>query len=200
MMINKTQLLGDLASISTILSFRDKSPIYREDGNALAMTVKDLTVTWPKPVSWLQRIDVEKNQVSQSLQNGDILMPARGNFYPARYFKVSDELVFPIGQIYVIRPHDEEIARFLSWYLNRSQIQAKLSREVSGTTVMSLRKTSLSSLEIEIPPQEVLTKISTITRLIEEHALVRIQLDSARKLESDTACELLLKGPDCNEK
>jgi len=191
---NHQALLGDLASISTVLIFRDKAPELDEKGNAFVVTVKDLVSSWPKPISWLQNIRVDENQILQALKDGDILMPARGVSYPARYCTISGEVIFPVGQIYVIRPYERSLGRYLTWYLNRSEIQLQISRQITGTTVMSLKKTTLASLKIELAEPTIAEKISSIVKLQEEHALITTQLSLIRKQECDVACEILFES------
>lgn len=193
-MRTNSKQLGELASISTILTFRDKNPEFNEAGNAYAISIKDLTSSWPKPISWLQRIEVSSDQLNSAIEDGDILMPARGTFYPARYVQLGDEKAFPIGQIYVIKATEHVYSRYLAWYLNRTAVQSKLAQQISGTTVMSLKKSSLSSIEIALPLASVQRKIGAIHELNDELHHTRIKLDAIRSVECDTACELLLEA------
>jgi hypothetical protein len=190
---NSVLLLQELASVTTMLAFRDKAAKYDDMGNAYGISIKDLVSSWPQPLELFARIRARPEIFQDRLREGDVLMPARGNFYPARYFSDNQVEVFPLGQIYVIRPYEWQLGRFLAWYLNRQQIQNKIRSAVSGSTVLSLKRSTLNALTIHLPSAEIRERVSTLTALSDNRTLLRAKLAVAEKAELEAACELLFK-------
>lgn len=184
-MNSKNVPIAEIATIRTILLFRDKPPPSDEHGNAYALTIRDIVSGGPNLWQGLQRITVN---LPAELSNGDILMPARGSNYPARYFIGSDKPVFPVGQIFVIRPHRGLDGRYLTWYLNHQLFQTQIARVVSGTTVQSLNKSKLLNLSVALPPLELQARIAKCQELLELRIAKFSNLISVEQDLADSAC------------
>lgn len=190
----KVEYLESLVSVSTVLAFRDKVPNPVDDGNAYALSSRDLVSSWPQPLSWLTKINISSEQKKEALIDGDILMPARGNYYPARYFFGCEKDVLPIGQVFVIRPYEKSMGRFLAWYLNRHEVQVTIHSLISGTTVQSLKKSMLTSLQIFLPSKYTQERIGKINALEERRLILQAQLSKIQKDEIEAACRHIFEG------
>ena len=89
------------------------------------------------------------------LQDGDILVAARGNDNGAVLFQ-KHKLTGPIvaaGALIVIRPMLEYLnPAYLAWYLNMKDSQILFRRSQVGTTVRNLSIGTLHEFEIKVPP------------------------------------------------
>lgn len=88
------------------------------------------------------------------LQDGDILVTARGNDNGAVLFQKHDSAlpVIAAGAIIVIRPMIEYlIPAYLAWYLNIKDSQLFFKRSQVGTTVRNLSIGTLLDFEIKVP-------------------------------------------------
>ncbi|MFL6673762.1 MAG: restriction endonuclease subunit S [Massilia sp.] len=186
--------LGDLASITTLQTFRDKAPDYTDQGDAYGLSIKDLTGAWPQPLTLLPKISIMPGHGGECVADGDILMPGRGTAYPARYYARGSERLFTLGQVYVIRPHDKLIGRYLAWYLNQSECQGILKSQISGTTVMSLKKSSLTAIEVAVPSADVQQRIGEFNALNDSRTLLQSMLTIKQRIELDSACKLILSS------
>jgi hypothetical protein len=158
------------------MTFRDKAPEYHPDGSARIVTIKDLVGTSTIDFAALPSAQVSSNQFSNSLHEGDILMPARGDYYPARLCPHLCLPTFPSGQINVITPDQSEVdSGYLAWYLNCAEAQNYIKSGTSGTGIQSLSKAKLLSLRVPIPTFKAQRAIASLlalhlerTSLIEE--------------------------------
>jgi restriction endonuclease S subunit len=120
-------------------------------------------------------------------------MPARGTSYPARYFYDQHEVVYPIGQIYVLRAQQKSLSRYLVWYLNRQGCQQLLRSSISGTTVMSLKKSALLDIKIELPDIETQNRIAHLQELSDYRSLLQAELAVLQASELEAACEIVFE-------
>ena len=100
-------------------------------GNVRALAIRDLVAG--KPLHWdeLPKLQVPEKLLSHCLQPGDVVIPSRGDYYKAWLFEGAADLVFPVGQLSVIRPDPRLDARYLVWHLNEASTQKRISLMLS---------------------------------------------------------------------
>ena len=189
----KTLPLGNIADIRTIQLFRDSSPEHDEDGNACAVSIRDLVASGPLNMASLVRINLTSEQTENCLKYNDILMPARGDRYPARLFDLHEEKVIPIGQINVISALKSVNGVYLAWYLNRKHVQQTLISMLTGSNIKSLNKSRLLSIQISLPERHVQETIANIQSIHARKMVLHNELMELEKLEIATVCENFLK-------
>ncbi|MCD2517770.1 restriction endonuclease subunit S [Massilia sp. G4R7] len=188
--------LDQVVDIRTLMIFRDKAPVEVDDGNARVISIRDIVAEWPPTFEELPLVEVTEAQLSQKLRATDIIMPARGTNYPARIFPDTNEVVFPVGQIYVIRTtSDNVLPDFLVWYLNSTSAQQAISSSVSGAVIKALNKSRLLQLGLEIPNLSTQHRIIRLQKLLDTRKKVSQEIDRLTSLEVQLACSKLLK--DC---
>lgn len=170
--------LGDIADIRIVFVFRDKAPVENTSGNTYVFSIRDLTSNWPFEKEKMSRVLVDEQKLSHAIHGGDILLPGRGQTFPARLYDGKLGPILPSGQIYVISPLSPEtvLPEFLSWYLNRPVVQRFILSSLTGTTVQALNKSVLKNLEIEIPTVEVQYQIVELVDLLEQRRQLRREL------------------------
>ena len=187
----QTHNLIDIATVKTFLTFRDQAPTYSDNGNAFGITTKDLVSNWAE-FDNLATIEINESMTQKDLQTGDILMPSRGDYYPARLFKKKNIPSFPIGQINVITLQKEIVPGYLAWYLNRPEIQNLIFQSLNGTTIKSLNKSRLNSLPISVPDHNTQIDIVRVQEIYVEKAKIRLELNMLEKKEIDYFCNCLI--------
>jgi restriction endonuclease S subunit len=193
-MAGRSALLNEIATVHTVSLFRDRPPGYTDAGNTAILTIKDLTGKWPIDFKKLPKAQVDHECLSQAIKQGDILMPARGDHYPARYIVNSEGVtIFPAGQIHVISSLKDTCSGFLAWYMNLPDVQTSIHSLLTGTSIQSLNKTRLLTLRLRIPPEEIQLEISQlqekqIRRVAMMHELINLQ-----DREVEVGCLKLLK-------
>lgn len=189
--------LQEIASVRTILTFRDKAPHFAEDGHVLALTIKDLVGNKPLSENYLSKIAMDEIPYASILSEGNILIPGRGDYYPARYFTELSKPVIPVGQINIITvskklEHLYANPHYVTWFLNRVESQAFIKNSLTGTNIQSLSKGKLLDLPIILPTKEVQESISRIQILQKNRIEIRDQLNNIEILEIENLCQSLL--------
>jgi hypothetical protein len=186
--------LHQVASIRTILAFRDQAPLYNIEGNARSVAIRDIVGAWPPNYRQLPQIDATPEQVDNALKYGEILMPGRGDYYPARYFLYPDEPVFTVGQVNVLTPNENVMGGYLVWYLNLPEFQSLINRALTGTSIKSLSKARLLEMPIRLPSLDIQESIAMVQRLNAECSLLRERLAAIETVQAEGICRKLLDG------
>lgn len=188
---NMKVVLGDIADIRTATVFRERAPEPAPNGNVLALTIKDVVAGWPPEPQALDRIHVDDHLMKNCLAAGQILIPSRGDYYPARYFLGSEFRFFPLGQINLISPSESVLGGYLSWCLNQPDAQQQIKRVLTGTNIRSLTKPNLQSIEIVVPEPSVQKDIATLQHLWEQSRSRKMKLLQIEELEVTEICRVL---------
>jgi restriction endonuclease S subunit len=191
--MTRTRALEDLAAIRTPLIFRDRAPEDAADGNARVFSIKDLVSAWPTDFNKLPRVRVEETKLSDSVKEGDVLMPGRGLAYPARLYEGCDLPLFPAGQVHILRVNTSMVnPRYLSWYLNRRDVQAEIAQMLTGSTIKALNKSQLQKVRVDVPARATQERIAKLQDLMDRRMALRDHLNTLEHLEFEAACRMAL--------
>jgi hypothetical protein len=185
--------LDQIASIRTLMTFRDRAPSEGGAGNACVLAIRDIVSRWPPDFKTLPRVDADEGQLADRLAEGDILLPGRGSSYPARLFQCAPLPVFTAGQVFVIRARNDVLPAYLCWYLNRPDVQAGITQMLAGSAIQALNKSSLQRIEVALPPLKDQQHIAELQSLANDRARLRLELGQLDHAEIEHACETLLK-------
>jgi hypothetical protein len=185
--------LDHIASVRTLMTFRDRVPSDGGDGNACVLAIRDIVSRWPPEYLSLPKVDADEDQLADRLLEGDILLPGRGSSYPARLFRGAPLPVFTAGQVFVIRARKDVRANYLCWYLNRPDVQAGITQLLAGSAIQALNKSSLLRIEVAVPPLKDQQAIADLQSLAEQRSRLRLQLEQLDHAEIEHACEALLE-------
>jgi hypothetical protein len=191
-MYSRHSRLGDIAKIRTVQLFRDKPPVYTVDGNACAISIREIVGKWPLDTKTLPRLHLDQEQYQFTLDRGDILLPARGDNYPARLFSEMDERIIPVGQVTIITVSDDVDSGYLAWYLNQQEFQNSIQNALTGTSIKSLNKSKLLTFEVHLPTWEVQRSISHLQSLYARRLALQQEKMTLERLEIETVCSNLL--------
>lgn len=175
--------LNDLAEVHTAVVFRDRVPQEHPDGNVRALAIRNVVSSTPVSWSELPRVVVAEKYLANCLQEGDVVIPSRGDYYRAWLFTGADVPVLPVGQLNVIRPAAGLDAGYLLWFLNLPTTGAKLKQMLTGTSIKALTKTALQTLEVDLPDMERQRRIAEIVQLAGRIAAIRHRLTELDALE-----------------
>lgn len=175
--------LNDLAEVHTAVVFRDQAPQEHPEGNVRALAIRDVVSSTPVSWSELPRVVVAEKYRANCLQEGDVVIPSRGDYYRALLFTGADVPVLPVGQLNVIRPAAGLDAGYLAWFLNLPTTGAKLKQMLTGTSIQALTKTALQTLEVDIPDMGCQRRIAEIDQLGRRIAAIRHRLTELDGIE-----------------
>jgi hypothetical protein len=182
--------LANVVNIRTAPIFREKAPEPDATGNVQALAIRDIVGRWPP--QGLTRIQVDDTLLTHCLHPGEVVIPARGENYPAHFVRDLGSDIFPLGQINIISPSKEIDGAYLAWYLNQPVAQKRIRTLLTGTSIQSLARKSLLSLEIDLPPLATQKVIATLLMMWEESKSLREQILELQEEEIQATCHLLL--------
>lgn len=175
--------LNDLAEVHTAVVFRDQAPQEHPEGNVRALAIRDVVSSTPVSWSELPRVVVAEKYRANCLQEGDVVIPSRGDYYRALLFTGADMPVLPVGQLNVIRPDAGLDAGYLVWFLNLPSTGTKLKQMLTGTSIQALTKTALQTLEVDAPDMGRQRRIAEIDQLGRRIAAIRHRLTELDGIE-----------------
>ncbi|GKT16399.1 restriction endonuclease subunit S [Acidovorax sp. SUPP2522] len=178
-----THTLSDLAELHTAVVFRDQAPQEHPEGNVRALAIRDVVSSTPVNWSELPRVVVAAKYLANCLQEGDVVIPSRGDYYRAWLFTGADLPVLPVGQLNVIRPAATLDAGYLVWFLNLPTTGAKLKQMLTGTSIKALTKTALQTLEVDLLNMGGQRRIAEIAELAGRIAAIRHRLTELDVIE-----------------
>jgi len=103
----------------------------------------------------------ERKVANYILQDGDLLLPARGTAIRTAVFKKQYYQCIPSSNIIVIRPNEKMLlGTYLKVFLDSPLGEKVISGAQQGTVVMNISYKDLKSLEIPLPPIDKQKKIA----------------------------------------
>lgn len=186
--------LSDLAEVHTAVVFRDQAPQEHPEGNVRALAIRDVVSSTPVSWSGLPRVAVAEKYLANCLQEGDVVIPSRGDYYRAWLFTGANVPVLPVGQLNVIRPAAGLNAGYLVWFLNLPTTGTKLKQMLTGTSIKALTKTALQTLEVVLPDLGRQRRIAEIVELAGRIAAIRHRLTELDAVEVAQIASLFSHG------
>lgn len=164
--------LQNICTISSGQTFRTKIE-HSPGGEVAVIQMKDMNEDYTGISEGLAIVRAETVAKTQILQNGDVLFLARGNNNKAFVFNLDIKAV-AVSLFFILRPKKEKLdPYYLAWFLNQPNTQTYFHSTQEGSTVASIKKQTLSELEIRLPSLQQQKKIASIYHLhLKEMALM----------------------------
>jgi len=131
----------------------------------------------------------ERKPEIYSVRKGDILFQARGVVHFA--YCIEDDLkdTLAAGSFYILRTKNEDLLpQYLAWWLNQAKAQAWFQSQARGTGMSFISKSTLSRLQIRIPPISVQKKVVKIVTLARHEQFLLNRLASTRSRLVKAVC------------
>lgn len=172
--------LNAIADIRAGHTFRgriDEDPA----GNTPVLQIKDLKDQAMLTADRLPRIKWQGAKAIMSVQPGDIVLPARGEYYLASVLQ-GDAPVIASSQLFVLHLTSKDITpEYLSWYMNQRVAQNYFLTHRSGTGMPMLNKQSLGALPVAVPSLATQEKIVSVQRCWEQEKQLTEQMLANRE-------------------
>jgi hypothetical protein len=127
--------------------------------------------------------DLMAQDVSEKhlLKPGDVLFAAKGAKNFAAVYTALHKPAVASTSFFVIRISSRQILpEYLAWFLNSPATQTLLKAQAKGTSIPSISKQVLESLELSAPSLEKQEAIVQITRLRNQEKALKQQMESLR--------------------
>lgn len=124
--------------------------------------------------------DLPSDQISQKhlLRQGDILFSAKGSKNFAAVYEEHNLPAVASTSFFILRTTTDKILpNYLAWYLNTPTTMILLKSQAKGSSIASISKQVLESLEISIPAIAVQEKIVQIHELRQKEKTLKEQLE-----------------------
>ena len=131
----------------------------------------------------------ERKPEIYSVRKGDVLFQARGVVHFA--YCIEDDLkdALAVGSFYILRTKNENLLpQYLAWWLNQSKAQAYFQSQASGAGMSFISKSTLSRLQVQIPPLPVQKKVVKIVTLAKHEQFLLDRLSSLRSRLVKAVC------------
>lgn len=124
------------------------------------------------------------------LKDNDILFMARGSKNYAVLFKDLPEQTLAAACFFVVRVTDSRVLPgYLFWYLNQEIVKKYLERHSGrGVHMPVVRRGTLESIDIPLPPVEVQQKIIELSELMRKEQELAEQLAEKRRQVITSVC------------
>ncbi|MBW2036389.1 MAG: restriction endonuclease subunit S [Deltaproteobacteria bacterium] len=134
----------------------------------------------------------ERKPETYSVRKGDVLFQARGVVHFA--YCIEDDLkdTLAAGSFYILRTKNENLLpQYLAWWLNQSKAQAYFQSQARGAGMSFISKSTLSRLQVQIPPLSVQKKVVKMVTLAKHEQFL---LDRLSKLRSRLVKAVCIKA------
>ena len=131
----------------------------------------------------------ERKPEIYSVRKGDILFQARGVVHFA--YCIEDDLkdTLTAGSFYILRTKNEDLLpQYLAWWLNQAKAQAWFQSQARGAGISFISKSTLSRLQVRIPPISVQKKVIMIITLARHEQFLLNRLASTRSRLVKAVC------------
>jgi restriction endonuclease S subunit len=121
---------------------------------------------------------------------GDILVQARGQNHFAFLIEGEINNTVASNSFYIVRlkEHDKVLPAYLTWWLNRTTVQAYFQQVRGVSTIPFISKPDLQNTRIRIPPMETQKNISQLMQLWQREQKLNRQLLEKKEMIVQEVC------------
>tara|TARA_R110001583_G_scaffold193090_1_gene360702 strand:- start:14463 stop:15065 length:603 start_codon:yes stop_codon:yes gene_type:complete len=162
--------LSDIATVKAGHGFRGKIPEISE-GNGYVIQQRDINENGIINWTGLVRTEIRGRREPDWLEPGDIIFSARGVRNIATCI---DEIEKPVvcGPYYFLIQINEDVSAaflpaFIGWQLNQKRAQKTFAKALEGSIQVSIRKSVLENIELDIPDikkQHAIAELDKLTK------------------------------------
>ena len=170
----RKMMLGDVADV-----FRGKAITSKDPNGSIAVVnianIGDYDIDYDS----LDHIDTEERKViNYLLQEGDVLIPARGTAIRTTVFKEQTFQCIASSNVIVIRPHLKDLnSVYLKLFLDSDLGRKLVSGVQQGNAIINISYNDFKALEIPVPPID--EQNAKAEKYMEEYCIYKSSIESA---------------------
>lgn len=128
-------------------------------------------------------IPIDKNTQKHLLEKGDLLIVAKGVKHFAVVYKGEVKPAVASSAFMVIKCQEKQLVEpsFLAWYINHPRQQKVIETGARGTSLSSINKQVVGSLELSIPPIAVQKIIVHLDELRKKEQALQNQIRTLKE-------------------
>ena len=189
--------LSDIATVKAGHGFRGKIPEISE-GNGYVIQQRDINENGIINWTGLVRTEIRGRREPDWLEPGDIIFSARGVRNIATCI---DEIEKPVvcGPYYFLIQINEDVSAaflpaFIGWQLNQKRAQKTFAKALEGSIQVSIRKSVLENIELDIPDIKKQHAIAELDKLTKKEQSIFAALIVNRKQQMRSIAAGLLNN------
>ena len=126
------------------------------------------------------------------IEDGDILVIARGHHHAAHLIEVPLENAVTANTFYIVRVKDQRniIPAYLLWWINQTRVQAYFHQQQGKSTIPFISKSILLDCVVQIPALETQEKIANMINLWKREQRLTTQLIEKKNALVQTICQI----------
>ncbi len=158
-----------------------------------AVTLKSFSPTGSLILNELDEF-IAKEELSSNYitGKGDILVRLREPNIAVYIDENSSGLIVP-ALMAIIKPKTDINSIYLTHFINSNSTQAKLRKEVKGTTILMIKAKDLNDLEVTLPSQETQQKIVSMLNLANREIELLEELSQLKTQFKNELLDTILK-------
>lgn len=176
--------LGEIADIRSGYTLRE-AMIPMPEGDVRILQIKDFKLDWQQNHKVLPAIIWEQNAAPPLLEQGQIVLAARGNRNVTTVYRGSFSVV-ATNQFLIItlkKKESEIVPEYLGWLLNHPMIQKQFNR--SGSNIQLVTKAALLNVLVPVPTIKAQRQICQLQCIMQqEEDLINQLQNNRRQLEA----------------
>ena len=139
----------------------------------------------------------ERKPEIYSVHKGDILFQARGVAHFAYCIEEDLKDTLAAGSFYILRlRHENLLPQYLAWWLNQPKAQRYFQSQAGGTGISFVSKSTLSRLQVQVPPLSVQKKVVKMVTLAKREQFLLGRLSKLRSQLVKAACIKAVKSEE----
>jgi hypothetical protein len=182
-----------LSSICSIFpGFTARSRLEPTDsGGVLTIQLRDIEQDGAVDITRMTRVVLDATAEKYFVHPGDVVFRSRGDWNVASAIDAAlPEPVLAVMPLFILRPKAKVvIPEYLAWAINQAPAQRHFDGEAQGGSMRMISRSTLETLDLDIPP------VATQRRIVEIDRLARLErqltLDLAEKHRQITTRRLV---------
>lgn len=150
-------------------------------------------------IDWLavSKVSLPTSRVPKWLINGDIIFAARGSNNYAIALNAPPQKTVCAPHFFVITPLSSAqiLPEFLAWQINQKQAQSHFARAASGAVNLHIRRDTLETLPVALPPLAKQQQIIDIDKTYTKERRITQQLLENRQQQIEAIAQNLFNEP-----
>lgn len=153
-------------------------------GGLLAIRLRDFAPDGDISPQRLERYSLDKIADRYMVREGDVLFRSRGERITATALDGRfTEPAAALSPLMILRPNCKVILpEYLAWAINQEPAQRHFGQDAQGTSLRMVPKSSLGTLEIDVPDLKTQQAVVAIDALAEQERALSERLVQARRL------------------
>lgn len=185
--------LKDISEIIAGYTFRE-ALVNDSNGRVSVVLAKNINDDGTINYGELTQINLKLPRTNSFIINNDILLSSRGIFRAGVFIKNENKTIAS-SSLYILRLKNSEVlSKYLSIYFNSEIGQIAIKRNLTGSTIKTILKSSLENLLVPVPALQIQKMIIEIDdNWRKQEKLLNQKINLSKSITEATIKQLIIK-------